>query len=213
MKQNEFEASPISDEIMEIIKELCDISGYGITSGIHIGEKGQAAARYIRDKLHEAGLSDAKLEPIKVNNPYPNHYELKATSESQEADLSESCFPIQWTAGTSKEGLSGELAYVGDGSVSQFEQIDVSGKIALIDEKFIRGYIASAKDAATTAEDAQKWTFEMERILQEELPYVVLFRTPIIEAFRSGVQFPAETIMGGQQGFPNAWPNAVQVSE
>ena len=89
MKQNEFEASPISDEIMEIIKELCDISGYGITSGIHIGEKGQAAARYIRDKLHEAGLSDAKLEPIKVNNPYPNHYEVKATSESQETDLSE----------------------------------------------------------------------------------------------------------------------------
>lgn len=72
---------------------------------------------------------------------------------------------------------------------------------------------ADAFEAATTAEDAQKWTFEMERILQEELPYVVLFRTPIIEAFRSGVQFPAETIMGGQQGFPNAWPNAVQVSE
>jgi hypothetical protein len=153
VKQNEFEASPISNEIMEIIKELCDMSGYGITSGIHTGEKGHAAARYIRDKLHEAGLSDAKLEPIKVNNPYPNHYELKATFESQETDLSESCFPIQWTAGTSKEGLSGELAYVGDGSVSQFERIDVSGKIALIDEKFIRGYIASAKDAATIAKD------------------------------------------------------------
>ena len=103
MEQNEFEASPISNEIMEIIKELCDMSGYGITSGIHTGEKGHAAARYIRDKLHEAGLSDAKLEPIKVNNPYPNHYELKATSESQETDLSESCFPIQWTAGTSNE--------------------------------------------------------------------------------------------------------------
>jgi hypothetical protein len=163
VKQNEFEASPISNEIMEIIKELCDMSGYGITSGIHTGEKGHAAARYIRDKLHEAGLSDAKLEPIKVNNPYPNHYELKATFESQETDLSESCFPIQWTAGTSKEGLSGELAYVGDGSVSQFERIDVSGKIALIDEKFIRGYIASAKDAATIAARSSKSAKERRR--------------------------------------------------
>lgn len=72
---------------------------------------------------------------------------------------------------------------------------------------------ADAFEMATTAEEAQKWTFEMERILQEELPYVVLFRTPIIEAFRSGVQFPTETIMGGHQGFPNAWPNAVRVSE
>ncbi|MGD9240684.1 MAG: M28 family peptidase [Desulfobacterales bacterium] len=153
MTQNEFEALPVSSEIMEIIQELCDMSGYGITSGIHIGEKGHTAARYIRDKLHAAGLKDAKLEPIKVNNPYPKHYEINAISESKETDLSESCFPIQWTAGTPKEGLSAELAYVGDGSVSQFDRVDVSGKIALIDEKFIRGYIASAKDAAALAKD------------------------------------------------------------
>jgi hypothetical protein len=42
---------------------------------------------------------------------------------------------------------------------------------------------------------------------------VVLFRTPIIEAFGSGVTFPVQTIMGGQQGFPNAWPSAVEVTE
>lgn len=151
--QNEFETLPVSSEIREMIQELCDMSGYGITSGIHIGEKGHAAARYIRDKLHQAGLKDSRLEPIKVNNPYPNHYELKVISKSRVTDLSESCFPIQWTAGSSQGGLSGELAYVGDGSVSQFEQVDVSGKIALIDEKFIRGYIASAKDAAALARD------------------------------------------------------------
>jgi len=72
---------------------------------------------------------------------------------------------------------------------------------------------ADAFEAATTVEDAQKYTFEMEEILQDELPYIVLFRTPIIEAYGANVTFPVQTIMGGQQGFPNAWPNAVQVTE
>jgi ABC-type transport system substrate-binding protein len=72
---------------------------------------------------------------------------------------------------------------------------------------------ADAFEASTTLDDAQRYTFEMERILQEELPYVVLFRTPIIEAFGTNVAFPVETIMGGMQGFPNAWPNAVEIVE
>jgi len=53
----------------------------------------------------------------------------------------------------------------------------------------------------------------MEAILARDLPYVVLFRTPIIEAFNATTQFPVDTIMGGHSGFSNAWPNAVQVSE
>lgn len=72
---------------------------------------------------------------------------------------------------------------------------------------------ADAFDAATSIEEAAALTMEMDAILARDLPYVVLFRTPIIEAYGSNVQFPVQTIMGGQQGFPNAWPNAVQVSE
>jgi len=72
---------------------------------------------------------------------------------------------------------------------------------------------ADAFEASTTLEDAQTYTFEMERILQEEVPYVVLFRTPIIEAFGTNVAFPVDTIMGGMQGFPNAWPSSVQIVE
>jgi ABC-type transport system substrate-binding protein len=72
---------------------------------------------------------------------------------------------------------------------------------------------ADAFDAATTIEEAAEYTMEMDAILARDLPYVVLFRTPIIEASTSNVQFPTESIMGGQQGFPNAWPNVVQVTE
>lgn len=72
---------------------------------------------------------------------------------------------------------------------------------------------ADAFEAAATLEEAAELTKEMDAILARDLPYVVLFRTPIIEAFRTGVQFPVDTIMGGHQGFPNAWPNAVELTQ
>ena len=73
--------------------------------------------------------------------------------------------------------------------------------------------VANSFDAATTIEEAAELTKEMDAILARDLPYVVLFRTPIIEAYGANVTFPVQTIMGGQQGFPNAWPNAVAVTE
>ena len=72
---------------------------------------------------------------------------------------------------------------------------------------------ADAFEAATDFETAAELTKEMDLIIAEELPYVILFRTQIIEAYRSRVQFPAEVVIGGHSGFPNAWPNAVVVSE
>ncbi len=72
---------------------------------------------------------------------------------------------------------------------------------------------ADAFEAATDLETAAELTKEMDAILARDLPYIVLFRTPIIEAFGANVQFPVEVIMGGQSGFPNAWPNAVNVGE
>lgn len=73
--------------------------------------------------------------------------------------------------------------------------------------------VADAFEAATDVETAAELTKEMDAILARDLPYVVLFRTPIIEAFNATTQFPTDTIMGGHSGFANGWPNAVQVSE
>lgn len=73
--------------------------------------------------------------------------------------------------------------------------------------------VADAFEAATDIETAADLTKEMDAILARDLPYVVLFRTPIIEAFNATTQFPTNSVMGGHSGFPNAWPNAVQVSE
>ena len=72
---------------------------------------------------------------------------------------------------------------------------------------------ADAFETATDIETAAELTKEMDLILAEELPYVVLFRTSIIEAYNRSVQFPAEVILGGHSGFPNVWPSAVLVGE
>jgi len=136
------------EEIMEMIQDLCDLSGYGIHSGINIGKKARGAAEYIKDRLQQSGLHDVRLDPIQVNNPFPDSYGLSVLENGKKIDLSDSCYPILWTAGTSAEGVTGELVNVGEGSVSQFRKKIVSGKIALIYEKFIRGWIPSAREGA-----------------------------------------------------------------
>ncbi|MFV1961102.1 MAG: ABC transporter substrate-binding protein [Acidimicrobiia bacterium] len=72
--------------------------------------------------------------------------------------------------------------------------------------------VSEAFEAATDIETAAELTKDMEQIIAEDLPYVVLFRTPIIEAYRSGVQFPTQVNMGGHS-LQNGWPSSVVVSE
>jgi hypothetical protein len=153
MKSSTLSTPPAAGEIMQMIRELCDIAGYGIHSGIHPGPKADQAAQYILEKLHAAGFADARLEPIKVNSPLPGAYEVTVEVDGVETFLSDSCFPLQWTVGTAPKGIQGELAYVGDGGASNFSLVDVRGKIALIDEKFMRGWIATAKDATVLAKE------------------------------------------------------------
>ncbi len=152
MKRRSSSMSPVAEEVMGMIQDLCDLAGYGIHSGINIGEKGEAAANYILGKLHAAGLKNARLEPIKVNSPFPDEYEVKVEAEGKEISLSDSCMPLHWTAGTPPQGITGELVYLGVGGASDFELADVTGKIALIDEKFIRSQ-ASAKEPTITAKN------------------------------------------------------------
>jgi hypothetical protein len=101
--------------IIRRLYDLCDIAGYGIRSGINVGEKGDRAAYYILNELHRAGLVDARLESIEVNSPFPEHYEVTVKENGKEISLTGSCTPLQWTAGTPQEGIAGKLVYVGDG--------------------------------------------------------------------------------------------------
>ncbi|HEX6300637.1 MAG TPA: ABC transporter substrate-binding protein [Acidimicrobiia bacterium] len=65
--------------------------------------------------------------------------------------------------------------------------------------------------ASSTVEEAVRWTKEMERIVSEDLPYVPLFRDPVIEGFGSHVDFAVDAIMGGHGSVPTAWPATIRI--
>jgi hypothetical protein len=120
--------------IMGWLNDLCDIAGYGIHSGIQTQPKLDEAADYILENLHRLGLRQAKLEPITANSPYPKDFEITVNVPG-EGSRAIASFPLQWTAGTPPGGITGKLAYVGDGSASNFKLVDVNGNIVLMDEK------------------------------------------------------------------------------
>jgi hypothetical protein len=139
-------------EVMGMLNDLCDIAGYGIHSGIHPGPKADRAAQYILDKLRPGGLKNARLESVKVNNVFPRAFEM-TVKVGNEKSRTVSGFPLGWTVGTPKEGIRGELAYVGDGSKSNFKLVDVKGKIALIDHRHYRHLSTASGGAVTLAKD------------------------------------------------------------
>lgn len=149
----DIDVAHIVEQTMDMIHALCVIAGNGLYSGIRPGESGDRAATYILSKLHAADLTTARFEPIKVNNPYPSGFEVTVETEGKKTSLSEQCFPMQYCMETPSGGLTGEMVYLGDGSQSYFNLVDVKGKIVLIDEKMMRGYIASAKEAIVQAKD------------------------------------------------------------
>lgn len=69
---------------------------------------------------------------------------------------------------------------------------------------------ADAFVAASTIDEAARWTMEMERIIAEDLPYLTLYRPAVIDARGPQVTFPVETIIGGH-GTSTAWPESVRI--
>jgi len=81
------------------------------------------------------------------------------------------------------------------------------------------GYASSEFDAAADAfvaatglAEAARLTKEMERVVAADLPYLTLFRAPVIEGFGSHVEFPVDAIMGGHGSIPLAWPESVRIA-
>lgn len=64
-----------------------------------------------------------------------------------------------------------------------------------------------------TVEEARALIHQAEAILAEELPYVVLFTTPIIEAFNKKIQFPTTDVLGGIQNFFSGLESNIVLAE
>ncbi len=72
--------------------------------------------------------------------------------------------------------------------------------------------LSAAHDAATSLEDARDICAGMERNISENLPYIVLFRTPLTDAWRTSIGFPITEVLGGFGGFPNGWVGQVKLN-
>ncbi|MHA1467106.1 MAG: hypothetical protein ACTSP6_03390 [Promethearchaeota archaeon] len=125
-------------EMLQIVEDLCNF-GYR-RSGTPPADN---AERYIYNKLKEVGLEDVKLEQLDFTRWWPESHELKIIAE-RTPGVSESqvieTFPAWFSGSTPQEGITAEVVYVGFGTKSDFIEVDVKDKIALIDGKMILNF-------------------------------------------------------------------------
>lgn len=132
------------EEMMEFTQDLADISGYGIRSGIHPGPSGgkaDQAAAYIFDTLTKharAGLK-VRMESVKMTNAHTKESKVTVTVSGQ-SPKEILHHPLRYNTTTPSQGIEGVLAYVGFGNSSDFDAVDVNGKIALIDTDKVCDY-------------------------------------------------------------------------
>ena len=76
----------------------------------------------------------------------------------------------------------------------------------------IRDRLAAEFNAAKSVGEAQVIAKKMEAILFDDLPYLVLFTPPVIEAYRSNVEFPFTDVLDGLSNL-TALPGSVKVND
>jgi len=66
--------------------------------------------------------------------------------------------------------------------------------------------------SATDLEEAAAIVREMDGVIAREVPYIVLFDTPTLEAYRNTLAYPATTVLNGLHGFQGL-PGSVNLAE
>ena len=72
--------------------------------------------------------------------------------------------------------------------------------------------LAAEFNAAKTVSEAQVIANKMEAILFDDLPYLVLFTPPLIEAYRSNIEFPYTEVLGALSNLTGL-PGSVKVND
>lgn len=161
-------------------------------------------AIWIEQWMHDIGIP-AETEPTSVDTIVDAAF----PPQTPESALGWDMYILGW--GSSEPSLPGTALrafFHSDQDTVRFGGFNTSGYSS---ERF--DAVGDAFYAATTVEEAAELTKDMEAIVAQDLPYVVLFRARIFEAFRRNVQFPVESIMAGHAGFANAWPASVRVRQ
>lgn len=129
------------EEILEIVKDLCDF-GYR-RAGTPPADK---AETYIYEKMKAVGIEDVRKEKMNFTRWWPEKHELTIISASTPGVLEDQVietFPAWFSLPTPPEGITAEVVDVGYGTKSEFDEIDVKGKIALIEGKMILNFFPS----------------------------------------------------------------------
>jgi len=126
------------EEILQIVKDICN---FGFRrAGTPPAHK---AEMYIYEKMKEVGVDDVKLENVDFTRWWSERHELTIISKNTPGvteDQKIKTFPSWWCVSTPPEGIDAEVAYVRYGTKSDFREIDVKDKIALIDGKMLLNF-------------------------------------------------------------------------
>ena len=154
----------------------------------------------------EQWMNDLGIEAAADPTDFDSIIDAAISPVSPEASLSWDLHVLGWgPANLSLPGLTLVALFHSSNGV------DVGGLNATGYENPEFDAAADAFLAARTLDEAIAHTLEMERIVSADLPYVTLYRAPVIEAFGRNVVFPLSVFMGGHAIIPNAWPESVRL--
>lgn len=91
-------------------------------------ENGKRMAEYSRDALCAAGIDDARIYELPAIVSFPEHADFRLEAPRT---VSIAANTLGHSTQTMPEGIRGELVYVGSGAFSDYEGLDVRGKIIL----------------------------------------------------------------------------------
>lgn len=125
-----------TEYVHEITRDISLLGNDGGKMGFRCaGSTGEwHASDRIRTEMEAIGLSDVSVETFPVNSWEPVSAELTADGRSIPV-----C-PYAGTTGTPDDGITAPLVYVGDGSIRNYEGLDVEGKIVLCTFDMLEDY-------------------------------------------------------------------------
>ncbi len=91
-------------------------------------ENGRRMAEYSRDALQADGISDVRIHELPAIVSFPEHADFEIRSNGNQRIEANT---LGHSTETGEAGVSGELVYVGSGAFSDYEGLDVTGKIIL----------------------------------------------------------------------------------
>ena len=127
------------EEIYRMVEEICSFGWRWAGT-----PEAERAERYIYGKLKDAGLDEVELEEFTFTRWWPEKYGLTLLREGAAtwlpSEVELNVFPVWFSGATPPEGVTAELVYAGFGTQADFDEVDVDGKIALIDGRMILNF-------------------------------------------------------------------------